>query len=79
MRQKELKLLATFHTTTDAMAMEKACRDAQIPGKILPLPRSISESCGLCWAVPLTEEKRFRNFVEEKKLSHADYYYMEVF
>ena len=26
MRKKELKLVVTFHTTADAMAMEKACK-----------------------------------------------------
>ena len=27
MRKKELKLVVTFHTTADAMAMEKACKE----------------------------------------------------
>ena len=27
MRKKELKLVVTFHTTADAMAMEKACQN----------------------------------------------------
>lgn len=34
MRKKELKLVVTFHTTADAMAMEKACKEQNVPGRI---------------------------------------------
>ena len=30
MRKKELKLVVTFHTTADAMAMEKTCRELEV-------------------------------------------------
>ena len=49
MRQKELKLVITFHTTADAMAMEKACKEYGVPGRIIPVPRAISAGCGLSW------------------------------
>ena len=49
MRKKELKLVVTFHTTTDAMAMEKACKEAGAPGRLIPVPREISAGCGLSW------------------------------
>ena len=32
MRKKELKLVVTFHTTADAMAMEKVCKERGTPG-----------------------------------------------
>ena len=35
MRKKELKLVVTFHTTADAMAMEKACKENNTPGRII--------------------------------------------
>ena len=35
MRKKELKLVVTFHTTADAMAMEKACKENNTPGRIM--------------------------------------------
>lgn len=49
MRKKELKLIVTFHTTADAMAMEKACRTNDVPGRLIPVPRQISAGCGLAW------------------------------
>ena len=47
MRKKELKLVVTFHTTADAMAMEKVCKERGTPGRIIPVPREISAGCGL--------------------------------
>ena len=38
MREKELRLVVTFHTTADAMAMEKACREHDVPGRLIPVP-----------------------------------------
>lgn len=53
MRKKELKLVVTFHTTADAMAMEKACKEQGVPGRIIPVPRTISAGCGLSWCAAL--------------------------
>ncbi len=49
MIKKELKLVITFHTTTEAMAMEKACKESGADGRIIPVPRSISAGCVLAW------------------------------
>ena len=49
MIKKEMKLVITFHTTTDAMAMEQACKAAGADGRIIPVPRAISAGCGLAW------------------------------
>lgn len=49
MIKKELKLVITFYTTTEAMAMEKTCKELGADGRIIPVPRSISAGCGLAW------------------------------
>lgn len=53
MRAKELRCVITFSTTTAAMAMEAACKKRGLPGRLIPVPRSITAGCGLCWAAPL--------------------------
>ena len=58
MRKKELKLVVTFHTTADAMAMEKACKEYQVPGRIIPVPRAISAGCGLSWCAALNDREQ---------------------
>ena len=47
--QKEC-LIITFKSTTDAMALEKYCREKNIEGRIIPLPGTISAGCGLAWS-----------------------------
>ena len=56
MRKKELKLIVTFHTTADAMAMEKACKGENAPGRLIPVPRIISSGCGLAWCADVSDK-----------------------
>ena len=49
MLQKRKWLLLTFYTTVGVMAMERACREADLPGRIVPVPRSITADCGMAW------------------------------
>lgn len=60
MRKKELKLVVTFHTTADAMAMEKACKEQSVAGRLIPVPRLISAGCGLSWCTDLEERERIK-------------------
>lgn len=58
-RKKQPKLIITFPTTTAAMAMEAAC-GAEL-GRLIPIPREISGSCGLAWcAEPQWEDTLLR-------------------
>ncbi len=57
MRKKELKLIVTFHTTADAMAMEKACKEMGAPGRLIPVPRLISSGCGLAWCARVEDRQ----------------------
>ena len=47
--QKKTWLLVTFYTTAGVMAMERACKAADLPGRIVPVPRSITADFGLAW------------------------------
>ncbi len=52
MRERTEKCVVTFRTTTGAMAMERACKAAAVPGRLIPVPRAITAGCGMCWAAP---------------------------
>ncbi|WP_405729798.1 DUF3343 domain-containing protein [Anaerotignum sp.] len=69
MIKKERKLIITFHTTTEAMAMEKACKEAGADGRIIPVPRAISAGCGLAWAAKLESEAALRALMERNGIS----------
>ena len=56
MIHRSLRLLITFHTTTDAMAMEQLCRSKGAPGRLIPVPGFITADCGLAWCAAPEDE-----------------------
>ena len=49
MRAKRPYIVLSFHATVEAMAWEKHCTEANISGRLIPLPRELSAGCGLAW------------------------------
>lgn len=72
MRKKELRLVVTFHTTADAMAMEKACKEQGVPGRIIPVPRAISAGCGLAWCAELTDREAITAMMKETGIEEEE-------
>lgn len=66
MRKKELKLIITFHTTAEAIAMEKLCKENGKAGRMIPVPREISAGCGLAWCCEAGLEEEMKAFMKEK-------------
>ncbi len=72
MRKKELKLVVTFHTTADAMAMEKACKEYQVPGRIIQVPRAISAGCGLSWCADLGDREQIVDMMRKAGIEEEE-------
>ena len=72
MRKKELKLVVTFHTTADAMAMEKACKENNVPGRIIPVPRAISAGCGLSWCADLSDREEIVSMMKKAGIEEEE-------
>lgn len=68
MREKQERFVVTFATTTGAMAMERACRAAGLPGRLIPVPRSITAGCGMCWSAPPDARQELEALVIREKL-----------
>lgn len=63
-REKTLKAVYTFHTTTEAMKMEQCAREHGIPGRLIPVPRQISAGCGMAWRLRLKQkQEQMKKFV----------------
>ena len=43
-----MKYIATFFSHFGAIRFEKNCRGRNVPAKLMPVPRSLSSSCGTC-------------------------------
>jgi len=72
MRKKELKLVVTFHTTADAMAMEKVCKENGVAGRMIPVPRVISAGCGLSWCAGLEERQELLDVMQKVGIEKED-------
>ena len=72
MRKKELKLVVTFHTTSDAMAMEKVCKAKGTPGRLIPVPRTISAGCGLAWCAGLEDREVIKAVLDKVGLQEEE-------
>lgn len=68
MREKQLRLVVTFRTTTGAMAMEKICRNRNLPGRLIPVPRAITAGCGMCWSAPPESREAIEELVMAEHL-----------
>ena len=68
MRQKGEKCIVTFRTTTGAMAMERACKESGVPGRLIPVPRTITAGCGTCWAAPMEAREAVEELVMDRHL-----------
>ena len=68
MREKTEKCVVTFRTTTGAMAMEALCRERSVPGRLIPVPRSITAGCGMCWAAPREAREAVEDLVVKEHL-----------
>lgn len=49
MREKTEYTVITFSDYHAAIAFESFCREKEIPGRLIPLPSSVSAGCGMCW------------------------------
>ena len=48
-KEKSKSIVITFHTTYDTMNLQDHFLQASIPGRLIPVPRSLSASCGIAW------------------------------
>ena len=69
MRVKKPTLVITFPTTTAALTWERRCQALGIPGRIIPVPVTITADCGLAWAMPPEARGRLE---EVSELSRSD-------
>ena len=65
MIRKTEKLVITFYTTTEAMAMERICKEQGAAGRLIPVPRQISAGCGLAWCADLGSEPSLTELMQK--------------
>lgn len=66
MRLKALKTVIAFYTTTDAMKTEAVMKKAGIEGRLIPVPRQMSASCGIAWSMKTEDYKGLSENIKEQ-------------
>ena len=61
MIRKQERVVFTFYTTTDAMAMESLCKEKNLGGRMIPVPGEITADCGLAWCAAPEQEETLTN------------------
>ena len=74
MIQKKEQLVVTFNTTTDAIRCEKYCAEQKIEGRIIPVPRVLSASCGMAFKAPLSEEPAISDAINRGEIISSGKY-----
>ncbi len=69
MRPKELRLIITFHSTVQAMKLETIAKNAQIQGRLIPVPREITAGCGLAFSATPTEKEKLESVIAEHNVT----------
>lgn len=79
LREKVTRTIVSFPNTTTALAMEVACKAAQFPGRIIPVPNQITAGCGFAWCAPAEEREKVERFLAEQGLIHSAVYTIDIY
>lgn len=66
--QKKQWLVISFVNVTEAMRSEKLFLLAGSNGTLIPTPRQISASCGICWRAELAERPLLETVIGKEKI-----------
>lgn len=67
-----MRVVITFHGTTEAMAWESSCKEEGLPGRLIPLPVQISAECGLAWLISPKEKEYLLERAAELNLNYQN-------
>lgn len=77
-RREGLRLVLTFYTTADAIATERLCKEKQIPGRLIPVPRELTSDCGMAWSMAPEDEKLLNTALEKSQIEIAERNILEL-
>ncbi|WP_312832932.1 DUF3343 domain-containing protein [Sedimentibacter saalensis] len=64
----------TFKSVSYAMKVETTLKKCGVNFKIIPVPRSISSSCGLCVRFQKEDMEKFKEIIEKNSLVYDNIY-----
>lgn len=77
-RENKERIIIAFHTTSDAILMERLCKENAVKGRLIPVPREISAGCGLAWCSGPGEEERLKAIMKQAGISEKQLVFQGV-
>lgn len=74
MRKKESCYILTFQSTVQAIEMEKALKERNAPGRLIPVPGEITAGCGLAYCVPASQADLLQKMIVEYGLAYQEHH-----
>lgn len=69
--KKEKHLVITFETMTAAIYMDRLCKEKNLDGRTIPVPKEIDTGCGSAFATKRIDEEYWKNFMEENNVKYS--------
>lgn len=66
------KLYIVFYTTSEAIATEIACKNNNIEGKLVSVPRQISAGCGMSYESNEENFEKIKNLLVKEDIEYED-------
>lgn len=66
--------LATFDVTSMAILFERVCRKEGLSVKVVPVPRSLSSSCGLACEYPCEDEELIKSICVDREIDVVEWH-----
>ena len=79
LREKTPHVVVAFDTLSDAMALEAAAKQHDIPGRIIPVPKEVDAGCGMAWSAPLEDREQLETALDAHKLAHAGVHVVSLY
>ena len=76
-RKRVPKVVVAFASTGDAMAVEAAARG--VPGRMIPVPQTVSAGCGLAWCASAEERDALVQALEGAGLAYEALHEVELY
>lgn len=69
---KKLFSLVLFASPHHAFAFDEAAKEHGVQGRLIPVPRTLSESCGMCFRIPYEQREELKKLFD-LSLSYTKY------
>ena len=71
MESKAMKeyAIVTFKSINHALAFEEKAKSIGLTGRLIPVPRALSVSCGMCWREPIAGKQPLEALLQDVEYS----------